>query len=397
VIGERRQIIRHCLISLVASCAGIALSALATWTLNVAAEPLGALMLLVVVITLALGTWPSFISATLAMSYAAFRVGLLVAPPPIPVSPFWPLVIASSAVIAAALRANLMQQLAATVPVARHSGTFFPRPRTVPDTPIADTPPADVPPDTPSSDAMMRHTARLALVGQMTAAMAHELRQPLAASAGFIDAALHGLERRGDDDIQDQLQHLRDARDQVMLAGQIINRMLVFLRPGEDERRIIDLHETIRQSLALVRADARMHEVMLTFEPDAQTMFALADAVQVQQVVCNLVRNAIDAVVAGNSSQRLVRIVTWRDVETGRAYVRVTDTGPGVPQLEHDRIFHPFYTTRAEGTGLGLWICRDIVQRHGGDITLLPTVTGIGAQFEFWLPLESLRDEPSDR
>lgn len=233
------------------------------------------------------------------------------------------------------------------------------------------------------------HISRLTALGEMASALAHELNQPLSAIANYLRGSVRLLaaepiprERLGE--------ALDKASEQTLRAGQIIRRLRDFVARGETERRVERLPKLIEEAGALALVGAKEHGVRVAFDLDPTVNLVLADKVQVQQVILNLIRNAIDAM--GEASRRELRIVT-RPAEDHLAQVTVSDTGPGISPEIADQLFQPFITTKRDGMGVGLSISRTIVEAHGGRIWVEPTPGG-GATFHF--TLRSVADEELD-
>ena len=207
------------------------------------------------------------------------------------------------------------------------------------------------------------HAARLSAAGQMAAALAHELNQPLTAASNFVNAARRGLATGDPQRIDSVRQDMDDAVGQVLRAGRIISRLREFAPRGETERRIESVETMVREAsaLALTGAAALGVEVRFHFDPHAGS--AVADRIQAQQVLVDLMRNALEAM--EGSPRRELTVATARFDETN-VQIAVTDSGPGLAEDMLDRLFEPFASTKRHGMGLGLSICRSIVESHGG-------------------------------
>src|SRR5690606_19707765 len=174
---------------------------------------------------------------------------------------------------------------------------------------------------------------------------------------------------------------LDKASDQALRAGEIIRRLRDFAARGETERRVESLPRIIEEAAALGLVGAKEHGVRVSFRLDPAADLVLADKVQVQQVVLNLIRNAIDAML--EAPRRELTVWTER-AEGGMLLVAVADTGAGIDPAVADQLFTPFVTTKREGMGVGLSISRTIIEAHGGRIWVEPTPGG-GATFRFTL------------
>jgi two-component system sensor kinase FixL len=224
------------------------------------------------------------------------------------------------------------------------------------------------------------HVSRLTAMGEMASALAHELNQPLSAAANYLKGSRRLLESDAPD-----LPRLRDAMeraaDQILRAGQIIRRLRDFVARGESEPRIENLPKTIEEAGVLALIGAAEHGVRVRYRIARDVNLVLADKVQIQQVLVNLMRNAIDAM---QQSDRRELTVSAALVPGDFVELVVADTGPGINPDVADRLFQPFFTTKAQGMGVGLSISRTIVEAHGGRIWVEANEHG-GATFRFTL------------
>lgn len=209
------------------------------------------------------------------------------------------------------------------------------------------------------------HISRLTALGEMASALAHELNQPLSAIANYMKGSRRLLENAADPQSAMIREALDKAADQSLRAGQIIRRLRDFVARGETERRIESLTKLLEEAsaLALVGAKDRGVRVTYAFAPTLDAV--LADRVQIQQVVLNLVRNAVEAM--EQSSRRDLTISTEAGPD-GMAVIKVADTGSGIAAEIAGQLFQPFVTTKSQGLGVGLSISRTIVESHGGRI-----------------------------
>jgi len=227
----------------------------------------------------------------------------------------------------------------------------------------------------------LAHVARVATAGELATSLAHEVNQPLAAivtnaEAGRRYIALDGANRAEVDEI------LRDIAQQGERASEIIRRLRQFLRKHEAERTWVDVNALIDETLPLVRRELEDHRAVLHLDLDGGLPVIPADRVQIQQVLVNLVKNACDAL-SNHAGTRAVHVST-RGIE-GSIRFEVHDSGPGVAPEMHARLFEPYATTKATGMGLGLAICRTIVEAHGGRLAAIESIAG-GAAFRVVLP-----------
>jgi PAS domain S-box-containing protein len=228
--------------------------------------------------------------------------------------------------------------------------------------------------------AKMEHAGRLNIAGEMASSLAHELSQPLTACNNYLDVCL----RRMDDDAwgREKLRDtLRLASVQAERAGKIVSHLKDLVRKQGHERTPIDINLLVRDVMSLAEDDLRRNgvSVFLTLPPLPRVM---ACRVEIEQVLHNLYRNAIEAM--HSWPQRELRVST-RMSESGHVLVAVRDTGRGILPSEMENLFHPFQTTKKDGLGLGLVICRSIVENHGGQIWVDANMS-LGAEFCFTLP-----------
>jgi two-component system sensor kinase FixL len=239
----------------------------------------------------------------------------------------------------------------------------------------------------------LNRAARLNAVSEMAAGLAHELNQPLAATVNFLGTAIMLLERKASAErIADLLQH---ASSEALRAGSIIRRLREFIAHRETERTIEAVEPTIREAANLVLAGQGLHSasVAYLFEPEVSHM--LADRVQIQQVVVNLVRNSLDALSV--DADRVGKVgIAARVTENDMVEISVSDNGPGIPDTMVGRLFQPFVSSKGDaGLGIGLSICRGIVEDHGGTLTAENTPGG-GARFSFTVPIASVGEPPRE-
>ena len=226
-------------------------------------------------------------------------------------------------------------------------------------------------------------------MGQMASTMAHELNQPLTAVTNYLEAGRQLLATKTDN--YERLNEMMEkAVAQAQRAGDVIRRLRSFVSKGETERRIQNLNQMVEEALALALVGARQRGVRASLELDDTLPPVLVDHVQIQQVVLNLVRNAIEAM--EQVEQRELTVGTRAVPEQGMAEVIIADTGPGIAPELADRLFQPFVTTKVTGMGLGLSICREIVEAHHGRLTTASAPTG-GTVFRVTLPIASREAE----
>ncbi len=239
----------------------------------------------------------------------------------------------------------------------------------------------------------LAHASRLATVGELTATIAHEVNQPLAAILSNVDAGELLLES-GKARLEDLRQILAEVRKDDLRASEVIRRLRALLAKHEMARGRLDLNEAIGEVLAVLGAEAGRRKVELATEFDPALPKVLGDRVHLQQVVLNLVVNAMDAMADTHVLQRRVEVRTELR-QDGSVEIAVTDRGHGIAREDLSKLFESFFTTKHRGMGLGLSIARSIVQAHGGRIWAEANAGG-GATFQFTLPAGSSAVAPPD-
>ena len=227
----------------------------------------------------------------------------------------------------------------------------------------------------------LAHVSRVSAMGTLATSIAHELNQPLTAIANYVETAVELLEKPDEDMLAIVREALADCAVQSVRAGQIVRRLRDFISRGETERRVESLARVVNEAsaLALVGAGERGVEVEVKLDPAADRV--LIDRIQVQQVVLNLVRNAIEAM--EDSRARRFRISSQKRGD-GHVQVTIEDSGAGLAPEIAERLFQPFLSTKSKGMGLGLSICHTIVHGHGGRIWAEPSRLG-GTAFHLTL------------
>jgi two-component system sensor kinase FixL len=223
------------------------------------------------------------------------------------------------------------------------------------------------------------HIARFTAMGEMASTLAHELNQPLTAIASYLNGCRRLLGASHDPQAEILHHAVERAADQALRAGEIIRRLRGFVRRGETQRTQANLAALIEEACALALLGAREHGVCVNFAFDNREREVLVDKIQIQQVVLNLVRNAVEAM--QESAFRELTISTAA-LKTDGVIVCVGDTGPGISDAVAAQLFQPFVTTKRHGMGVGLSISRTIVEAHGGHLWMEPNPAG-GAMFLF--------------
>ena len=225
------------------------------------------------------------------------------------------------------------------------------------------------------------HISRLTAMGEMASALAHELNQPLSAIANYMKGSRRLLENSTDEQSGLLRGALDKAADQALRAGQIIRRLRDFVARGEGERRVESVRRVVEEASALALVGAKDQGIRVRYQFDPAIDLVLADKVQIQQVLINLLRNAVDAM---ETSQRRELVISSEAVNEGMISISVADTGSGISPEMTSQLFQPFVTNKRHGMGVGLSISRTIVEAHGGQIIAEPNPTG-GTIFRFTL------------
>lgn len=229
----------------------------------------------------------------------------------------------------------------------------------------------------------MLHVSRLATVGEMAGGIAHELNQPLAAIANYAQAC-DRLLGRPDPDLAEVREALRQISSEAIRAGDILHRLRALARGRPLERAVADINVVISQVADLLRSDARRHRARLDLDLTQTLPTVLIDAAQIQHVLINLVHNGFQAIASEANAAPSVCIRTSR-AEDGSVEVAVCDNGPGLSALALERLFDPFFSTKEDGTGLGLPISHSVIRAQGGMLGYRRNLPR-GACFYFRLP-----------
>jgi signal transduction histidine kinase len=231
-------------------------------------------------------------------------------------------------------------------------------------------------------EADLAHLNRVSIMGELAASLGHEIKQPIAAAITNANTCLRWLKRE-----QPDLQEAREAASRMtndaMRAVEIVNRTTSLYKKGPPRHELVDLNEVINEIAALLRNEASRWEVSIVTDLSANLPKVAGDRVQLQQVLMNLAMNAVEAMKQIEGARHLT--VTSKRDGSGQVMVCVSDTGVGLPP-EKNQIFDAFFTTKPQGTGMGLAISRSIVESHGGSLAAAPNA-GQGATFYFRLPV----------
>lgn len=229
----------------------------------------------------------------------------------------------------------------------------------------------------------MNHVSRLTTMGEMAAAMAHELNQPLSAISNYT-AACSRILNQGDENRAEVERALARISEQAHRAAEIIQRIRNFARSREAARQPVAVRDLINAILPLARMDARANHADLRIRLDRDLPVIKADQIQIQQVLLNLVRNAIDAMMDVPENERRLDLRAWME-DGDHVRIGVTDRGCGVDDDAAEDLFTPFFTTKESGMGLGLAISRSIIAAHGGKLSYFNNPV-VGATFYLILP-----------
>jgi two-component system sensor kinase FixL len=230
----------------------------------------------------------------------------------------------------------------------------------------------------------LTHIGRVSALGELTASLAHELNQPLTAILSNAQVAERLLAAAAPN-LEEVREILRDIVMDDRRATEVIRRLRALVKKGDLEFVPLDLNELVREVARLMQSDAISRGIPLSLELAADVPTVRGDRVQLQQVVLNLVLNGLDAMHESGAGQRTLIIRTARDGADAVA-VSVQDAGTGIDEKNVDQLFHPLFTTKTEGLGMGLAIARTIVDAHGGRLSAANNVTA-GATFQFSVPV----------
>ena len=226
---------------------------------------------------------------------------------------------------------------------------------------------------------------RLNSMGEIALTLAHELNQPLAAIAAYAQGCVRAL--RSDDERmkEEVINRLQMIAEQAERAGTIVHRLKNFTHQGELTYNTIDLNVFLKDIVCLLQLDIQKASINIEWELAEQLPLLNVDTTQLQQVILNLVRNSIEALASSNNRSSIISIRTT-NVSNNSIQIDIRDNGPGFPPEKAMRLFEPYFTTKKMGTGIGLAICRTIIEAHGGFIQAQQNLPA-GAWFQFTLPI----------
>ena len=233
------------------------------------------------------------------------------------------------------------------------------------------------------SQADLARVSRVTTMGELTASLAHEVNQPIAAAVTNANTCLRWLTRDSPDLEEARAAAMRIVKDGTR-AAEIITRVRLLFQKGAPQHELVDLNEVIREMILLLRSETVRYNISLGADLALDLPQVLADRVQLQQVMMNLMLNSIDAMKNVDGSREL--IITSRRSDNEHLLLSVSDTGVGLPSDQTDQIFNAFFTTKSHGTGLGLSISRSIVESHGGRLWFADNPPR-GASFFLALPI----------
>ncbi len=232
------------------------------------------------------------------------------------------------------------------------------------------------------------HISRLTAMGEMASTLAHELNQPLSAISNYLEGLRRMLAEATDERSVTLRNALDSAADQAIRAGQIIRRLRDFVARGESERRVESVTKLVEEASALSLVGVKDRGIRVQFRFDPAVDLVMADRVQVQQVLLNLIRNSMDAMETSPTRELVISIAP---IDGNQVRISVADSGEGIAKEITEQLFQPFVTTKRQGMGVGLSISRTIIEAHGGRIWAEPNPGG-GTIFNFTLEVVSAGD-----
>jgi len=230
----------------------------------------------------------------------------------------------------------------------------------------------------------LAHVFRLSTMEEMASGMAHEICQPLSAIVNYTQGCVRHIQNNHHEPSQ-LLEIMKKAVAQAERAGEVIQRLKNFFCKGQLVKTACKVNSLIRETVSLIRNDLNTTQTKIDFTLDKEVPLVSVDRIQIQQVILNLIQNAMEAMHAINPKQRRIMLLTKS--EQNFIEIKVSDNGPGFSREVINRVFEPFFTTKANGRGMGLAICRSIIEAHGGQFTINPN-TNNQSWIRFTLPID---------
>ena len=231
----------------------------------------------------------------------------------------------------------------------------------------------------------LAHVSRLGTMGEMASGLAHELNQPLTAIANYTRGCIRRL-RGKNPDLQEIVKAIDHSASEAERAAKIINRLRDFVSKGETSKKAVNINDIIHMVVEISEADISRHQIDLRLHLARQLPSIIADHIQLEQVVLNLLRNSMESL-QQQTARRRIDITSAE--EQGHIVVTVEDNGAGIAPDALGHLFHPFFTTKKQGMGLGLSISRSIIEAHGGQLQILPHADGANCSFQFMIPVDT--------
>jgi len=233
-------------------------------------------------------------------------------------------------------------------------------------------------------EAELAHVMRVSTMGEMATGLAHELNQPLAAISNYCYVGELALTDAGSTDTKQLRGLFQKLTDQAIRAGKIIRRLREFVGKSNSVRSLIDLNEVVEQMILMFESEFNQSDVCLELKLDPAIGAGLVDEIQIQQVLVNLTRNALDAMSNTERDKRTLKITTSATAEDF-IEIAVCDTGEGISTESAEKVFDAFFTTKSDGMGMGLPISRTIIESYGGRMSMTPN-SDRGVTFHFTVP-----------
>lgn len=232
---------------------------------------------------------------------------------------------------------------------------------------------------------VLYHAGRVATIGELATSLAHELNQPLAAILSNAQAAIRFLHRKTPD-FEEVLCALKDIVKDNQRAGNIISHLRSMLRKGEIKEELLDFNEVINEMLTLVRSDAIISNISIHSNMTPDLPLFRGDRIQFQQVILNIIMNCSEAMMSLAPTDRNLTICTYKE-KNEYLILEIMDSGTGIKEEDMEKVFEPFYTTKQNGLGMGLAICKSIIQAHVGEISLRNNANRPGLTIQIKLPV----------